>query len=422
MSAVPYLPPLISKFGFGFSLESRGAGRPPAGSRTTRESSLRSATSFLSFKNFLLGGDDAMPEAMPPPGGVQLLRNVKEGKLPEITEMLTAGAADVNFQNHYGDSALILACWYGHLEIARLLIEHKADVDMVNCDGNGALNCAAYHGFVNVASLLLQNGAKVDVMDKVTGKTALIKAAYVGHAQVAQMLLQRGAGKDLADNQGYTALAFATSFNHLGVVSVLLDNQANPNVQDEFGITPLIHAAARGYTDGVRQLLRAGAKSDLTDMEGKTAIEYADAAGFDEVVEELEKAMSASTAAASKDGPGNNTARALPAPSPRNSLNSHRGGAGGAGGMTPRMTPRVPNSGDVAPKMTPRMPLGSNQSGRNGSSTARGGENIVIRPEQVATLSRDTLRFLTKKLVHLTVLLEQDTVADDAKYPSFYSV
>ena len=109
----------------------------------------------------------------------------------------------------------------------------------------------------------------------------------------------------------------------------------------------------------------------------------------------------------------------LPAPSPRNSLNSHRGGAGGAGGMTPRMTPRVPNSGDVAPKMTPRMPLGSNQSGRNGSSTARGSENIVIRPEQVATLSRDTLRFLTKKLVHLTVLLEQDTVSEDVSYPKF---
>ena len=36
-----------------------------------------------------------MPEQMPPPGGVQLLRNVKEGKLPEITEMLNAGAADV---------------------------------------------------------------------------------------------------------------------------------------------------------------------------------------------------------------------------------------------------------------------------------------------------------------------------------------
>ena len=111
--------------------------------------------------------------------------------------MLKSGAVDVNFQNHYGDSALILACWYGHVEITRALIDARADVDMVNCDGNGALNCAAYHGFVNVASVLLQHGATVDIEDKVTGKTALIKAAYVGHAQVAQMLLQRGANKNL---------------------------------------------------------------------------------------------------------------------------------------------------------------------------------------------------------------------------------
>ena len=105
---------------------------------------------------------------------------------------------------------------------------------------------------------------------------------------------------------------------------------------------------------------------------------------------------------------------------------SHRGGGmtnRGGGGGTARMTPRVPNGGDVAPKMTPRMP----QNGGRGNSTARGGTAgaegpIVVRPEQVATLSRDVLRFLTKKLVHLTVLLEQDTVADDAKYPSFYSV
>ena len=53
---------------------------------------------------------------------------------------------------------------------------------------------------------------------------------------------------------------------------------------------------------------------------------------------------------------------------------------------------------------------------------AKPSEPVVLLPEQVATLDLDTMRFLTKKLVHLTVLLEQDTVADDAKYPSFYSV
>lgn len=145
-----------------------------------------------------------------------------------------------------GDTALILAAWYGHIEITRLLIGSHADVDATNCDGNCALNCAAYHGFMDVAMLLIDAGATIDVCDNVTGKTALIKAAYVGHENVADVLLRAGADRDAVDNQGYTALAFSTSFNHLGVLEVLLAAKANPNIQDEFGITPLIHSAARG--------------------------------------------------------------------------------------------------------------------------------------------------------------------------------
>jgi ankyrin repeat protein len=49
-----------------------------------------------------------------------------------------------------GDTALILAAWYGHVDITKLLLEANATVDATNCDGNCALNCAAYHGFMEV--------------------------------------------------------------------------------------------------------------------------------------------------------------------------------------------------------------------------------------------------------------------------------
>ena len=219
-----------------------------------------------------------------------LLRAVKEGKIDIINKLLESDDVDVNFQNHCasrmrlhaarsctssrvlqcqigrdmesarapppicascspcadGDTALILAAWYGHVDITRLLVDSKASVDATNCDGNCALNCAAYHGFMDVATLLVNAGATIDVRDNVTGKTALIKAAYVGHADVADVLLRAGAEKNAMDNQGYSALAFSTSFNHIEVLEVLLHAKADPNVQDEFGITPLIHSAARG--------------------------------------------------------------------------------------------------------------------------------------------------------------------------------
>ena len=95
-----------------------------------------------------------------------------------------------------GDTALILAAWYGHADITKVLLEAAADVDATNCDGNCALNCAAYHGFMSVAELLVEANATIDVRDNVTGKTALIKAAYVGHADVADVLLRSGADRN----------------------------------------------------------------------------------------------------------------------------------------------------------------------------------------------------------------------------------
>ena len=52
-----------------------------------------------------------------------------------------------------GDTALILAAWYGHVDITKLLLEANATVDATNCDGNCALNCAAYHGFMEVRAI-----------------------------------------------------------------------------------------------------------------------------------------------------------------------------------------------------------------------------------------------------------------------------
>ena len=39
---------------------------------------------------------------------------------------------------------------------------------------------------------------------------------------------------------------------------------------------------------------------------------------------------------------------------------------------------------------------------------------------QVAGIAPDSVVYLTKKLVSLSFLLEQDTILDDTKYPSFY--
>ena len=259
--------------------------------------------------------------------------------------------------------------------------------------------------------MLLRHRATVDVPDHMTGKTALVKAAYVGHTPTAIALLDAKADVNASDSQGYTSLAFATSFNHEYMLQVLLHSDADPNMQDVFGITPLIHAAARGRLDTVQMLLQAGARPLLTDSEGKTAIDYADSAQFPVVSAELRdaaKLVPQSVSAAF--GQGSSPVANVP------------------------MTPRVPGSADVvkvvhhqnppvAPRshalcrsapvlvaqMTPRVPSGGDMTARRFMAENNGTapRSPAITVQQLSPLSSQKLSYLSKKLVHLSVMLEQ---------------
>jgi len=215
------------------SLSFRATVRPPPASHTHfRTHFLRAVMSWFSSAPSaqVAEGKDKSP-VNGDKKNLKVLRAVKDGKTSALKTILESEEADVNFSNHYGDTALILAAWYGHVDITRLLLDARADVDAINCDGNCALNCAAYHGFFDVAEMLVNAGCQIDVRDNVTGKTALIKAAYVGHGEVAEMLIRAGAERNAMDNQGYTAVAFSCSFNHLEILDVLLRAKADPNVQ-----------------------------------------------------------------------------------------------------------------------------------------------------------------------------------------------
>jgi ankyrin repeat protein len=336
-----------------------------------------------------------------------LLRATKEGDLDEIEQLLELGYVDVNFANQHGDTPLILACWYGHKYIAARLLDSGALLDLTNCDGNCALNVAAYRGNSEAVEMLLRHRATVDVPDHMTGKTALVKAAYVGHTPTAIALLDAKADVNAADTQGYTSLAFATSFNHEYMLQVLLHSDADPNTQDVFGITPLIHAAARGRLDTCQMLLQAGARPLVADLEGKTAIDYAESAQFPDVVSELRDA-----------------AKLMPQPvSPMPSMQSPFSDVPN----TPRLTPRVPGKPDVnraAAMLTPRVPSntrGDSTARRLAAEAANGSpKSPSITAKQLTPVSTEKLSYLSKKLVHLSVMLEQDTVLSDTAYPTFH--
>ena len=100
-----------------------------------------------------------------------------------------------------------------------------------------------------------------------------------------------------------------------------------------------------------------------------------------------------------------------------------------------RMTPRVPLAGAVSGQggLAPRAPHnggsgssrggGSSRHGAHGTPTAyRGGlvKQYSIDTTALGSLPKEKMFFLAKKLVHLSILLEQDTVTEDFRYPSFH--
>ncbi len=80
----------------------------------------------------------------------------------------------------FGRTALHLAAYGGHFEIARLLLDRGAAVNSMSACEETPLHCAASGGYVDCARLLLERGADVHAV-VANLFTPLHDAAYEGH-------------------------------------------------------------------------------------------------------------------------------------------------------------------------------------------------------------------------------------------------
>ena len=91
------------------------------------------------------------------------------------------------------ETALHLACLYGHETCAKLLLEAGSDVNARDEDGSSPLHNASAGGFVPIVSALLAAaGIDVTIADS-DGDTALHASARGDHAEVCARLLAAGA-------------------------------------------------------------------------------------------------------------------------------------------------------------------------------------------------------------------------------------
>lgn len=130
--------------------------------------------------------------------GYNLYRAVASDAHDEIAQILAATPEAALYENDKGETCLFAACEYHveshtrHAEAIRVLVAAGCDINKRSNEGTTALMAACYYGHVTAVEELLRLGADVNVED-VHGETALDRSILkmggtVGHTRCRSLL------------------------------------------------------------------------------------------------------------------------------------------------------------------------------------------------------------------------------------------
>ena len=234
---------------------------------------------------------------------VDFLNAVKEGNNKIVSTLIHCKDTDVNAYNTDGETPLIIASRDGNKDIVKLLLSHpQIDTDVREVMvGKSALHMACWYGHPEVAMLFLQR-SEIDINEvDWKGQTALRLTSDYGHSEVAKLLLNEPhIDVNKADSSGLTPLSKAASndiWQCIELISeLLLRPEVDINSADSFGRTALLWASYYGNTEVVKLLLERP-DIDITKegilnfnfftKEGVTALHLAAFYGYSEIVKML---------------------------------------------------------------------------------------------------------------------------------------
>lgn len=140
-----------------------------------------------------------------------------DGDVTRLDALATVGFGLSTALNEYGQSALLLASWHGHVDAVRALLCHGVDVQMVAHGGATAAHAAAAAGHAEVFKMLVQAGAD----PVVPSHTALSPLPSPETAQLVRLIeptaAHPGAGACIIDGAVSEAVLVALCALHLSL-------------------------------------------------------------------------------------------------------------------------------------------------------------------------------------------------------------
>lgn len=177
-----------------FALFSMGAGAQPSRDRDNSDTERR-------------GYGDVMPELGQPKAyeAITIIDAAKSGGIAEARAAFLRGES-VNSRDNRGASVLLIAARTDNIAVLRFLLENDANPNLVEkSTGRTALIAASELGNGNMVRLLLERKADVNHQDR-QGEASLMKAARIGSADVVKTLINAGADVNATDYAGHSAL------------------------------------------------------------------------------------------------------------------------------------------------------------------------------------------------------------------------
>lgn len=219
----------------------------------------------------------------------------------------------MNRVDSQGRTALMAACYMGHLDIARILVGAGANVDLMDAEGRSALALAVLGSsgkhsapdvevgafgdsenddFVELLMLLLDaskdKGALLNAVDK-SGGSLLQHLAFDGTAKACEVLISNGADPEGASESGsgWSPVHAAASAGNMEVMDALLAHGASLDAIDREGRTVLSLAAAGGKPEMCQHLLHKGLDELHRDNHGWIPLHLATLENKSDVIQVL---------------------------------------------------------------------------------------------------------------------------------------